>query len=966
MTTDVKVNNVNMFINKLNIYDELINLETLKENFELDEGLGKGFLRISYAKRIPVGNSTININYNRPGIGPIETGVYCNKCSRKGPMLHKSECPSPYDISLFLTFRGFHEKIILEDAIPSNFLTLKNHITERTLTQEIFDSEISLNPGLPIQNGTIDFMKTPDRPSKIPLYPFNVKRGRKKLAQKTLTTEFLNSVIIYYTDGEVNTSIRVSKNGTINLINIPRDPESLSRLKEELIRRINESGAVDLEKFTRLTELESFQLIPDDSYVHSINAQFLLLTEKNVEIDFENLNDLIALVINGKLRETRVTKIETLVSGTQVIILNELIKIIEWTYVLGKISRSNTPTKEYIKFVVIPAPGVKMTGIINRFGTVLLSLSICRNIIEICGDGNTPLSVDLITPTKDTFLTLFKDYRQSLVKKSLKDRGLKEIPTIDGYIGKGRKSRWRKNADGKEYTEDMQPIPYSWKGVCSDPNYLTLDPIGIQGENGLYYPYCSKITKNETDRIQRQIYLRLGFPLGATQRDKELHGLSSVTKDSDPQSGITSRITRDKELGDTVLVKNGDTWETVTIIRKIDKPGNKYIVRVNDTGEVKEVLGSNFKTESRFFRGLLDFNKGELLNCINKYLYRSNFTVNQRGTLLFNRISELNEKRANEELREFFLQLVPVPIIFQELTYYSFKKLSKTHKFIDVPSDSYPFYLVLSKKFNFFINNYGNFLPLEGIDETIPIEETIVLNGYLKLGDNTNEEIGKYIYTIIDLVYYDKELLTEIYTLTERVSFFTERRMLSKLYLLNSIVVLKIPTDTTNVDLVSEVKYASSEENQSKFLFMDQKNINNYIWNPIDDYPDKIELQILSVDNVKNTINFGYEDRSFDETIEKGLRGLKLGFISSYAFFERTDKVLRDLGIKELDYVIIKINRNGFGDIVPNRKISLVKKIPEPTSNYDSVVNLILKKFNPIDKYFFSYDPSWSSLQLID
>jgi len=960
MTSSIKVNNINMFVNKLNFYDQMVDLNLLKENFEL----GNGFLRISYAKRVTAGNSTVNVNYNRPGIGPIQSGLYCNKCSQLGPESHTEGCPNPTETSLYLTFSGFHELVMKAPNPPMEFLELKTSIINKKLTQEIFDSKIILNKGIQVQNGTIDFSKiAPGRPSRIPFYKFIVKRGRTKLARKTITTEFLNSVMIYYSSGGVNTSIRVTKNGTINLINIPQDPIRLSELIKKLIERIFNTKSVDLQKFIELTSLDSYQMIHDVSvsYVHSINAQFELIDVKKLEIDFENLNSLIAPVGPDGITATRFTQIETLRTGTKIIKLGEL-KIIEWSYVIGKISRSDTPTKEYIKFVVIPAPGVKMTGIINRFGSVVLSLSICKDDIEICGDGTTPLSLDLIIPTQNTFVTLFRENRQLFFKKSLKNIGLKEIPTIDGYVGEGRQNRARYMQDGTKYEEFMYPTPYSWKGRCSDPNYLILDPIGKKDpKTGLYYPYCTKAT--ESLRKQMEMYLKLGFPKGATALDKQRFNLEDITEDNDPGSGITARITRDNSTGDTVEIKTGDIWETVTIINKIQKPGNIYRVLVNETGVVKDVPGSSFRTESRFFKGLLDFIDKEkktapmLISCIKKFLHNSNFRINESGQLIFNVISELNES-PNQTLAVYFRSLLSKPIFFKELTTYNLSLLSTNHIFRYVPSDSYHFYLVLSRtKGNFFINNYLNYIPCELADTEDILTEIVILNGYLKLGDSEGEENAKYLYDIIDLIFAEG-LLTER-SFVERNAVLNELRLKLE-NLLGNFLTLNFPTYSTTDDLRQDVKFiASSEENSYRFLFIDKQNINNgLIWNPNDESPDKIELQVISFDNTMYSVQFGYEDRTFDE-----IPGLS--FISPYKFFEQTKTMLERLGIVEGDYVIIKINRDGDGKIVPNRKISIEKKVQRRNSTYNSAVNQLLKKFNPINISFFADDPRWESFGLI-
>ena len=112
MTTPVKINNINMFINKFDLLsirdNKIIDLDILKQNFEL----GEGFERLSYSKRESAGTFSVTVNYNRPGVGPIETGLYCIQCSEEGPASHSEDCSKPDDSSLNLTLEGFEKFII--------------------------------------------------------------------------------------------------------------------------------------------------------------------------------------------------------------------------------------------------------------------------------------------------------------------------------------------------------------------------------------------------------------------------------------------------------------------------------------------------------------------------------------------------------------------------------------------------------------------------------------------------------------------------------------------------------------------------------------------------------------------------------------------------------------------------------------------------------------------------------------
>ena len=67
MTSNVKINAVNMFINKLNFKDgpsDIIDLDVLKNNFRLDED-DQGFYKLSLYKKHLYDDGTITENYNR-------------------------------------------------------------------------------------------------------------------------------------------------------------------------------------------------------------------------------------------------------------------------------------------------------------------------------------------------------------------------------------------------------------------------------------------------------------------------------------------------------------------------------------------------------------------------------------------------------------------------------------------------------------------------------------------------------------------------------------------------------------------------------------------------------------------------------------------------------------------------------------------------------------------------------------
>jgi hypothetical protein len=235
---------------------------------------------------------------------------------------------------------------------------------------------------------------------------------------------------------------------------------------------------------------------------------------------------------------------------------------------------------------------------------------------SLCGNSFTSLSPELFNSLKNVFTDFFKNNAKILLKRTLISDTIKpERNTLTGYApAHCRPIRTRKLKDGTTYYEQMHPIPYSWSGTCPDPNYQFLDPLGSAAEDGIRYPCCEAKSKKSIEKMKE--YLIKGFPNGADDMTKRDNFLSLVTEKTDPYSGII--VYGSNVKGATAKVLIGDTFETVTIIKKISKKNNDYQVQSNRTGEILNVKGEDFERESRYFRGLNTFTKDELLKCIKK------------------------------------------------------------------------------------------------------------------------------------------------------------------------------------------------------------------------------------------------------------------------------------------------------------------------------------------------------------
>jgi len=925
----VSINSINMFINKFDESREIFDLDKLKENFLLDEG-EEGFYKLSLYQKKTFGNETINDNYNRPSIGPIENGFYCTFCGNEGPRDHSESCDFPDQNSLNLTISGINDYILNDRNYKGDYINFKTKFEESSLTQDDLN-EILLNPDeIQVQDGKINIQTNKDVLTSVSYLGIYKKRGPQKLASKTSTTQFLNNMIISYEKNRQKTSIRISKNGLINMINVPLAAESLNNIITQLIERINNSGAINIEEF-RISSglnLDKYTFLKQFSYVHSVTGQFKIdAIQKDTEINFEELDNIISpFDPSGNVIESSFTSVERTPSGENVINING-VKIIEWEYSLGRLTRNEVMTKEYIKSVSVPAPGIKLTSIFNKYGTVIMTLSRCSSkqlLKGLCGGVITSINDTYFSDFVSVFNDLFEKQSSILAKKSLGNVPGKlksDFNTLTGYAPSGKICRLTRTreVDGVTYKEGMRPDPYTWSGKCPDPNYQYLKPDGVQDSDGLWYPCCEAKTKDSIEKMKR--YLLNGFPLNRNEGEK-----FNIIDGEDLGSGIIEPGSN-SEGASTELYINGKL-EDVTIIKKLSKKSNEYLVRLQNGSTVK-IKGTDFKRESRVFPGLRDFKREDLLSCIIKNLNKNNDSIDKDGKLIKNTNSDFNET-FSEENYSYFISLVG-ETTKNYLTYYTIQDLKREEYILyKTPTDSFSFYLVLSPNGNFYISPNYNYIDS---DISEKFDETIVLFGQLRFN---NIEFKKE-YIVMDLIYLEGSLKSREFN--ERYALLIDVQS----DLLNKIVeeIITIPDFYT--DLISGSYEIMQEPNKLVFI---QKNCCNVIsWGDSDIFENEITLQVLSKN--RQTIKFGYDSRSFPENVG-------VSFFNEVAFNKRD--IPDELVIGE--YYRLRINIDTDGNIVPTRKVSFLYKT-EKLGSYSDTIQKLSFKFSPIKKDFFDDPEEW-------
>ena len=298
-------------------------------------------------------------------------------------------------------------------------------------------------------------------------------------------------------------------------------------------------------------------------------------------------------------------------------------------------------------------------------------------------------------------------------------------------------------------------------------------------------------------------------------------------------------------------------------------------------------------------------------------------------------ISDLNEIY-NQENADIMLSVFkPNDVNFMNLTYYNLKKFTRdVYNVRKVPNDSVNFFLVLSPVNNFYINE-----NLKSIESQISnkFDDTIILNGFLRFN---NEEV-KNEYHITDLLYYNEPLINNSFD--ERFAILYDLQNLIFASIIDEILIY--PDIYTNI---IEGSYEIIDSNkQVKIVFIDTACCNYIIWGNKDIYQDVVQLQIL--EKSKQTIKFGYNNNSIPE-------GIGLDFLNSYTFNKR--EIPEDLYVN--DYFSIKINRNASGNVVPNRKISILNK-SEMFKTFEQTIDILLIKFNPIQYTFFNDTDEWDT-----
>ena len=950
--SQINIYGINSFINKFADSDlDILDLESIKDNFkidyEYDESLNEitktnlpSFTQLTFNKRVKTDEIGYSTSYNRPPLGPISNYCYCSYCKKISPEYHTEDCEFPEKKSLLLTIQGVYYYVIqnTKDNFNESINNFKTAWLEKTLTQAMLNEFLLIPSSIKLSDITNDKIEQ-NIPlnytfTKIPYLDVVKSRGPSKLAYTTATQKFSNHVMITYeyfknddtfqTDESNKTSIRIYKNGLINIINVPSSDDDKNLLYETLVKRINESeDAVNLDYFNQSAskfsndEYDEYEIIEQISYIHSVNSQFNMWDEKTkYSIKFNELNDLISpLNSQGKIVNGEFTTVSNN-NDKQIIELtykSNSILIVNWEHSLGRDTRSNTVTREVIKCVILPENGIKISLQIHKHGTFQMSMSYCNVtdvINSICTNlvdkSKVLLNFKLFEIVKEIFAGILTE-KPNLINLSLdyfeksNDRTIRN--TVSGNAPPSKPNTTTavcRSSDPRKGHPGLRPIPYSFKGTCPETRQY-LNPIGVKGKDGLYYPCCSAKTINSEKEFKN--YLINGFPNSEFQ--EIMYGVNKI---EDTNSGIL--IPGSINIGAQTKAKIDGVWTPIKILGqkgKSKKP-KEFLAKNLNTDNIIEVKRELLERDTRYFPGLKTLNKENLIKCIMK-----NYTFKNNNSNLFelenlNKIKSLINNIPDTNFNPI-LSTYSLPI-FESLNFYV----------TSVPINSNMYYLYINENDSYYINIYGNKI-VKGLSESI--NEEIILLGYL---ENDSEK-----YFVTDILYFNRPILKHFAEKIKMLQEIEETFFLTE----NSI---EFPNYKSNI--IKSSKELLQQSSDIFLIFTPESNYLNFkIWSNITIEPE-ITLQLIDRDKTNNYI-LGYEDTSLNE-----LTNIFNDINIPKQFINSND-------IKLNDYILFKFDYNLQTNELSSRKLVPLEKTNKPNMSFNETLIKLSLILNPIKESFF-------------
>lgn len=829
-----------------------LNLEKLSEQFTLDITLDSqnnpgyinkpagppAFVSKSYYQSKP----EFVLNY--PPKGPIEQNFVCVYCEQTGPEYHLSNCKRPFDSSLVLTSAG-------ESKYPGK--------TEGTSYKLIVK-----------------------------------KKGQRKVVSESIKSEIFsdNLELMYVNPNLAMTTVRIARNGSINIISANFFNENIAL---DVIKKINETNALNLVEYQKVYPGKTkLQLIPELTYKYIISAQFNLYVKKVPDTQYINLE-----TVNTNLWETNLFK-KNVNNDTVFMISDKTYYIItNYRYNSGNItSRSNKSTNPFIQFNMIDpnVKSIKISIMIYKRGAVQLKASYVKN--QDIDKATISLNKNILTRA----YTFLKNIISELITNSLETA----YPVIASELEKTPKGilNMRPDADGVKRQPRVchdragrlvRPVPYSFYGVCPNPGqYVT--PRGLKRPDGRYEPCCAYLTETGFDRA--------GKPIKVSSTGKSpdtLARYNNILKNGYP----------DGLFGETVPDPDD--------LSAVFKPGTKEI-------------------ESRRFKGLKDLKQSELINCIQSAGLTGDPDIfeNKKGDYATFKEQVMKKYQELTGTKNLVIQGA------DSLSILNFDKFSESAHIIT------PIYNETLNVLLFFDNNGDSFF--------INLNSDVSESGLPRIPELSFTLLEGYLYPYPTMIFYPVDILYfKSLDITSKNYFIPgskNARFDSLMYTCSKMD--SVPGSELSIETIFDldiVNYSKNyiKENVSGLLFIpfDKKytprkiNKDLLMWSDMQKTSNKlIALQITNAGD--NRWKVSIDNKSISPTLLPQLNGS----------VEIPKKFTKN--ITDNDTILFKINFNVTDNLINVQKPLIpIEKIDYKLNDYSDVLNILQSIRTPVQKVVF-------------
>ena len=860
MESKLEFTTYSMLVNNIDLNKEknvsskynFLNLEQLSERFNLDITLDDennpgyindppgppAFVSKSYYQSKP----EFVLNY--PPKGPIEPGFVCVYCEQT--KFHLSNCKRPFDSSLVLTSDG-------ESKYSGK--------TEGTSYKLIVK-----------------------------------KKGQRKVVSESIKSEIFsdNLELMYKNPNLAMTTIRIAKNGSINIISASFFNEDISL---QVIKKINDARVLNLEEYQKVYPGKTkISLIPDISYKYIISAQFNLYVKKVPDLNYINLE-----TVNTNLWETNLFK-KNINSDTVFMISDKTYYIIsKYRYNSGNvISRSNKSTNPFIQFNMIDpkVKGIKISVMIYKRGSVQLKASYNKTVV-----------IDKsIVVLNDAILIKAYNFLKFIISELITNALETAYPVIASELQKTPKGilNMRPDTDGIKRQPQVchdragrlvRPVPYSFYGVCPNPGqYVT--PRGLKRPDGRYEPCCTYLTETGFDRAGKPIKI-----VSTGKSPDTITRYNNILKNGYP----------DDLFGETIPDPDN--------LSAVFKPGTKEL-------------------ESRRFKGLKDFKQNELINCIE--------TAGLTGDPDVFQNKKENYNSFKKQVLNKYLELTGTTnLVIQgadSLSIINFNKFSESAHIIT------PIYNETLNVLLFFDNNGDSFFlnlnsdVSESALPTIPELSFTIIEGYLY-------PYPTMTFYPIDIIYFKGvDITTKNYFMpgSKNTRFDSLMYCCSKM---DSVPGSELTVETVfDLDIVNYSKNYL-KENISGLLFIPfdktytPRKINKdfLMWSDMRKQSNKlIALNVKLVDD--NRWKVSVDEKSIPVNLLPQLGGS----------VEIAKKFTKDNKINNNDTILFQINFNVTDNLINVQKPLIpIEKIDYKLNDYSDVLNILQSINSPVQKVVF-------------